>query len=283
MTAILPAQDGLKPVLENSYQQWRQAILTQNSSAWKRATAKHRQLAVKNRILSEKRSFPASVFELPGAPPSIAGLKFLTAIRSGATANAYYFGKVDFGVGEPTQNNLLVISFVGSGQSWKYDKMQFVSLVSLPKVRGELAAGEFSYLMDTPELQPAGVIPSNPVEVGVVDQIAKIYVFCPGRKVIAQVNGTSRHEFVNAKEAELIIGGAANGANQIQFRIEEVDGGTGQEALVVRVYAFSQVPGVKPIKVYEYLVREGETPKPFVTSRFAVDRSAAAQLSGAKR
>jgi hypothetical protein len=280
LASVAGAQDELRPALESSYNAWRGAILRKDAAGWARATAEHRRVEVKNRIVSEKRAFPAAVFDLPAPPPPIEGLKFLAARQSGPTAKAAYFGKVDFGIGGAPTENLLVLSFVRGGAGWLYDRADFVNLAALPEVRKELAAGELKYLKETPEAQPSGIMPPTPIEVRPAKTIAKVYVFCPGREVRVQVNKVSRHRFANAKEAEVVIGGAVEGANEVQFAIKKLEGGSGKEAMTIRVYLMSEVAGVKPLKAYEYQVKEDEEPKPFGTGNFVVDAATLAKLAG---
>src|SRR5690606_11134635 len=99
-----PATD-LGKHLTAIYSAWRNAMVRGDVSAWQRLTAPHRQMEVRNRLLSEKRPFPASVFKLPAPPPTLDGLKLIHVSQRGATAKAAWFGKVDFGFGgEPSQN-----------------------------------------------------------------------------------------------------------------------------------------------------------------------------------
>lgn len=251
-----------------------------DAAAWQKVTAEHRKMEVKNRILSEKRQFPAAVFDLPAPPPALTGLKFLEAKQNGATAKASYFGKIDFSVGGQPTDNLLVLSFVRGGNGWLYDRADFVNLAALPEVRKELAAGDLKYLKETPEAQPSGVVPPTPIEARPAKYIAKVYVFCPGREVQVQVNKISRHRFANAKEAEIIVGGAVDGPNEVQFSTKKLEGGTGAEAMTIRVYLMSQVEGVQPVKAYEYQVAEGGSPKPFGTDQFILDAAMIKKLSG---
>jgi hypothetical protein len=280
LAGVAEAQDALRPELESSYNAWRNAMVRKDAAAWSRATAEHRRIEVKNRIVSEKRAFPAGVFELPAPPPTLTGLRFLEAKRNGATAKISYFGKIDFGVGGEPTDNLLVLSFVRGGGGWLYDRADFVNLAALPDVRKELAAGDLKYLRETPEAQPSGVVPPTPLEARPAKYIAKVYVFCPGREVRVQVNKISHHRFANAKEAEIVIGGAVDGPNEVQFSTRKLDGGTGREAMTIRVYLMSQVAGVKPVKALEYQVGEGESVKPFGTETFVVDAAMVARLAG---
>jgi hypothetical protein len=277
--ALASAQDNLRPALENSYRNWRDAMIRGDLASWQRATASYRQAEVRNLIVSEKKAFPATLFKLPAPPPTLDGLKFLSVKQKGATAKAAYFGRIDFG-GTPS-DNLLVLSFLNEG-GWRYDRADFVNLAALPDVRSELARGDLSYLEETPEAQPSGEIPPKPIVVAPAKYIAKVYVFSPGRDVQVQVNKVSRHHFKNAKEAETIIGGARDGLNEVQYAVRPLEGGTGKEALTIRVYVLSETPGVQPIKAFEYLVNEGGTIKNFDTGTFFLDAKMAAKLAGGR-
>lgn len=280
LSGFLAAQQDLRGPLESSYNAWRESIVRKDAAAWQRTTAPHRRTEVKNRIVSEKRAFPAAVFDLPAPPPSIQNLKFLEAKQNGQTAKASYFGKIDFGIGGSPTENLIVLSFVKGGGAWLYDRADFVNLAALPEVRKELAAGDLKYLKETPEAQPSGVVPTTPLEARPAKYIAKVYVFCPGREVQVQVNKISRHRFANAKEAEVVIGGALDGLNEVQFSTRKLEGGTGKEALTIRVYLMSETAGVKPIKAFEYLVKEDAPAKPFGTESFVVDAATVEKLNG---
>lgn len=274
------ARADLREDLEGTYGMWREAMVRKDARVWQQVTAPHRQGEVRNRIVSAKMAFPAAVFELPAPPPSLGGLKFLDAKQNGRTAKAAYFGKVDFGVGgEPTEN-LLVLSFVQGGRSWLYDRADYVNLSALPEVRAELAKGDLGYLEGVPEAQPSGIVPPEPIAANPATTIAKVYVFCPGREVEVQINKISRHRFANAKEADIVIGGARAGANEVQYAIRKLEGGTGEEALTIRVYLLSQIEGVKPVKAFEYLVAEKGAIEPYGTGNFTMDAAMAAKLAG---
>ncbi len=253
-------------------------MIRKDSSIWQRVTTEHRRVEVRNRIVSEKLPFPATVFDLPAPPPSIQGLQFLEAKQNGATAKASYFGKVDFAVGGEPTDNLLVLSFIKGNGGWLYDRADFVNMVALPAVRKELAAGNLKYLKETPEAQPSGKVPPTPITVQPAKYVAKVYVFCPGREVEVQINKVSRHRFANAKEAEIVIGGALDGPNEVQYTVKKLEGGTGKEVMTIRVYLMSEVAGEKPIKVFEYQIAAGETPKPVATGTFDLDAATAAKL-----
>lgn len=266
--------------LAKTYGLWQNSIIQKDYRVWKQVTAAHKQVEVRNRIVSEKLPFPEAVFVLPAPPPPLAGLKFLDASQNGRTAKAAYFGKVDFGVGGEPTDNLLVISFVHNGKFWTYDKADFVNLTALPDVRDELARGDIRYLKGVPEAKPSGIVPPTPVAVNPASTIAKVYVFCPGREVKVHVNKVSRHRFANAKEAEVVIGGAREGLNEVQYSIRKLEGGTGLEAMTIRIYLMSEIEGGSPVKVYEYQVAEKEAFKPFGTGTFFLDAATASKLKG---
>ena len=280
LTGVCAAQAALRPALEQTYNAWRDAIVRQDAASWQRVTASHRRIEVQNRITSQKLPFPQALFKLPTLPPTLKGLSFLEAKQNGPTATAAYFGKIDFGVGGTPTQNLLVLAFVSENGDWLYDRADFVNLEALPEVRRELAAGELKYLKETPEAQPSGKLPLAPLPAPPAKYIAKIYVFSPGREVKVQVNKFSQHRFANAKEAEIVIGGALDGRNEVQYAISKLPGGTGTEALTIRVYLLSEVKGVKPIKAFEYQVLEAQPPAAFATGSFNVDAAMVAKLMG---
>jgi len=273
-------QDNLRPSLETTYNAWREAMIRKDGGTWQRVTSEHRRIEVRNRIVSEKMAYPSSVFNLPAPPPAIQGLQFLEAKQNGPTAKASYFGKIDFGIGGEPTNNLLVLSFTRGSVSWLYDRADFVNLSALPAVRKELAAGNLKYLAETPEAQPSGKVPLPPISVNPAKVVAKVYVFCPGREVQVQINKISRHRFANAKEAEVVIGGAVDGPNEVQYSIKKLEGGTGKEVMTVRVYLMASTPGTKPIKAFEYQIAAGEKPKAVGSGMFIVDANLIAKLEG---
>lgn len=262
-----------------TYQGWRQAVVRKDARQWQMLTAKHRQVQIRNRIISEKQPFPAAVFDLPAPPPALAGLKTIHVSQRGATAKLAFYGKIDFGVGGKPTENIMVISYTNESGRWKYDKADFVNLSALPDVRKELAAGNLKYVRETPEFQATGVVPPVPIAVNAAKYIAKVYVFCPGREVKVEVNRISKHSFKDAKEAEIVYGGAKDGRNEVFFTAKPLPGSTGKEAFAVRVYLLSEIPGTKPLKAFEYKVDEGGAVKGMGRGSFNLDAEIAKKLS----
>lgn len=266
--------------IEKSYNLWRQAMVSKSARQWQQYTATHRQTELRNRFYSEHAPFPQAIFELPVAPPDVTKLKALSIRVKGPTAKAIYFGKVDFGVGGKPTDNLLVVSFFNERGVWKYDLSEFVNLEALPDVRAAIQKGDNKYI-DQADFMPDGLIPRPAVTLnGPVPYIANVYVFSPGREVEVQVNRLSRHLFQNNVASEVVIGGARGGENQVEFKIKNIPGGTGKEALTIRIYLMSEIEGVKPIKAYEYLVQEGEKFTPAAKQTFDVTADMGKQILG---
>ena len=282
LAAKVSAQDTatLHNQLAGVYGVWRDSMVTRNLSRWQANTSHRRQVVVKNRIYSERGSFPAALFALPVAPPSLRSLKSMQVKLKGATAKIVYFGKVDFGVGGAPSDNLLVLDFVNENGRWKYDNAEFVNISALKGVREQLKKGDLKFLA-SPDFLPSGKVAPTPIAVnGPVKYIAKAYVYCPGREVQLQINRISRHLFQNTKKAEVISGGARDGRNDVQFAIKSLPGSMGTEPMAIRVYLLSEIQGVKPVMILDYEVKEKEKPKANGTMNFVVGPAAAKAAKG---
>ena len=86
-----------------------------------------------------------------------------------------------------------------------------------------------------------------------------------------KVNKISDHRFQDTKVSEVVIGGGRKGLNEVQFATKSLEGSTGKEALSIRVYLMSSVEGTKPLKVYEYQIKEGGIVEPFGSGNFTID------------
>jgi len=255
--------------LSNIYESWRAAMVRKDARAWQSLTSQHRQIEVKNRILSAKAPFPRALFDTPTAPPSMRGLKMVRAQEKRGIAKITWFGKVNFGVGGDPTNNLYVASFLNEGGKWKYDGAEFVNLMALPDVRKQLEAGNNSFVAGA-DFQPSSKRPPVPKAVGKVKYIAKVYAFCPGRAVDVSINGMSHHRFQNDQQAQVVIGGAKDGKNSITLKTRTLEGGRGNEAFTVRVYLVNENDLKTPVKIYEYLVNEGGKIKSSLKGSFTI-------------
>ncbi|MFT6181446.1 MAG: hypothetical protein ACI9NQ_001332 [Paracoccaceae bacterium] len=268
--------------LKQVYTSWRSAMVRKDSGTWKRLTSNTRQVNVRNRLWSERRKFPGSLFAAPVGPPDIAALKAMRVRVQGKTAKAIYFGKVDFGVGGNPTDNVFVISYVQETSGWKYHGAEFINLGALPEVRKQLQAGDLKFF-DAKDFHPDGVVEPAPFAInGPAKYIAKAYVFCPGREVKLLVNKISPHLFQNTKRSDIVVGGAVDGLNEMQYSIQDIPGGDPKAVLTLRVYLMSQVQDTKPIKIAQYQIEDGAKPKASGTVRFVVTPEIAVKLTGRK-
>jgi len=264
--------------LTQVYTGWRNAVIRKDIPAWKRYTSSNRLTAIKNRLLSERRQFPQAFFNLPASPPDLSTLKALRVRVKGPTVKAVYFGKVDFGIGGKPTDNLLTISYNQEPGGWKYDGSEFINLSALPEIRKKIQKGDYDYV-DQPAFQPDGKIAKAPIALtGPAQYIAKAYVFCPGREVKLLVNKISPHTFQNTKEAEIVLGGARDGNNEVQFTVKDIPGGDPKAPMTLRIYLMSQIQGVQPVKAFEYQVTEGTAPAKSGVRRFQVTPAMTAKL-----
>ncbi len=270
--ATVSAQEvhaGLKRSVEAVYSTWRVALQQKHHGQWKSATAEHRQITIYNRLVSERKPYPASVFKMPMAPPSVQGLKAINVNMKGSTAIASYFGKIDFGIGGAPSENLMLLYFVGEKGQWKFDKAEYIMLSALADVRKQMLAGDYSYAKQK-DFMASGVVPELPKQITKRGYIAKVYVYCPGREVKVNVNkGMSKHRFQNDKRAEVLIGGAFDGNNPITFETKSLPGSTGKEPMDIRVFLMSQIEGVKPVNVFQYRI----TPEDITAGKRPAEKS----------
>jgi hypothetical protein len=271
--------------LQQTYNSWRSAMIRKDAATWKRLTSNARQVNVRNRIWSERRRFPDFVFASPVAPPDISKLKAMRVRVKGRTAKAIFFGKVDFGVGGQPTDNVFAVSYVKEATGWKYHEGEFVKLDGIPEVRKQLVGGDLKFF-DSPDFHPDGVVPTAPLAIrGPVKYIAKTYVFCPGREVKLLVNKQSSHLFQNTKRSDVVIGGAVDGLNEMQYSIKDIPGGDPNAPITLRTYLMSEVPGTLPINVMQYEIsieeaEKGVRPKASGTLRFNLTPEIAAKLKG---
>ena len=276
---LIAHEQALVKPLQDTYEYWQKSMVLKNYNGWKAITATHRILAIQNRIHSEKGRFPADVFRTPTPPPTLVGLEVLRARSKGGTAKLVCFGNVNFGIGGEPSENILVISYVHEANRWKYDSAEFVNLGGLPEIRKQLKSGNSSYV-DGEAFIPDGKRPVQPITVDQAKYIAKVYSYCPGRDVNVSVNKISKHRFQNTQQSEIVIGGARDGVNEIWYSVKDLPGYTGDEAMTIRVYIFSQINGVKPVKVFQYETKKGEKPKVTGSATFSVDSATAANVLG---
>ena len=145
-------KDTLKDDLETCYNTWRLQMVRSDYDGWRTYTSAYRQIKVRNLIVSEKRKFPAAVFENTIPFPPLAPLRYIGAIRKGNTAAATYYGKIDFGIGGNPTDNALVLLFTLERGKWKYDQARFFNLANIPDVKERLKRGDKTILEEQDEI-----------------------------------------------------------------------------------------------------------------------------------
>lgn len=253
--AAVPAQSELEAI----YYTWRQSMMRADYALWRSTTAMFRQRTVRNQAVSEKKPFPKALFTLEMQPPALTGLKFVGIKTAGDTAAATYYGKVDFGVGGSPSDNAFVLLFVRENGSWKYDTARYFNLSKLPEVRRRLARGDTKILEEQDGFKPLGKTPFVPPLCPQPKFIAKLYIDCPGRKVVANVNNVSFHTFENTREAVLVSGGLKGGMNTINYQIEDMPD-VPKGHFVISVFIMPEVPGNIPGKAFQYYTKATEVP-----------------------
>lgn len=245
---------------EAIYNTWVLSLTRGDYEMWRDATAVFRQRMVRNQAISEKKKFPDSLFHLEMKLPSLEGLKYVGMVEKGATAAMTYFGKVDFGVGGNPSDGALVLLFVYENGEWKYDTSRYFNLGQLPAVKKRLAAGDATVLREQDGFQPTGQIPPSPALCPAPHYIAKIYVDCPGRRVVANINGISNHVFEDTRDAVVISGGLRGGQNTLSYTIEDAGRGTPSH-FGLAVFIMPEVPGNIPGDAYHYVPAKDTVPQ----------------------
>lgn len=261
VSAQYVAEKPDRSLLEAKYLTWRKALITGDFDLWKKTTAKFRQFSVRNLAVSEKKPFPSSLFHLPMRPPLLTGLKFIGIKMKGPTVAATYYGKVDFGLadGKKPTDNAYVLLFVRENGEWQYDTARFFNLSQLAEVRQKLEKGDKTVLDEHDGFQPLGSIPPTPPLCPKPKYITKIFVDCPGRKVVAKVNNVSTHVFEDTRDAVIVSGGLQDGTNVLNYTVSEIpDAKKGH--FTIALYIMPEIPGHFPGKAYYFHLNEDQRP-----------------------
>ncbi len=257
-----PAADDLRAELEGVYQSWKEAVTTRDPKTWEAVTAAYTRMNIRNTIVSQKLAFPDALFDSPVRPPSLEGLKFLDARAVGPTAQAVYFGKIDFGLKpaladagpEEIPENLLVLRFIREDK-WKFDTTRLLSLEGADDVKAQIAAGDYSFL-DDETLTPPGEVPPIPKACAVPERIGHLHVVSIGYETKITINRGSTHLIADTAAGELIIGGLKNGPNHIAIETRALPTVAGEEALEknfeVRILSLDDRAQKEPSEIFKY-------------------------------
>lgn len=209
--------------LERTYSSWRSAIAARDVSGWQRTTSSHRQMAIRNLIVSQKQPFPDALFNLPMRPAEISTLRFLQAKAVGNTAHAAYFGKVDLGLVDASEipECILILKFVREATGWKYDTSRLLNLAGTPEIRTALKNGGTNLVLDDPAMAPDGVVPPTAKACPLPDRIGVLQVASFGYTTKATVNGFDVATVQDNAEEHIVIGGLNDGENPLILEAKE--------------------------------------------------------------
>jgi len=255
--ALAPAQSnpGLLKSLVGLYESWRKAVSSKDLAAWEQVTALSRQVAIRNRIVSEKAPFPRAFFEDPVQAPPLGGLVPLGCFSRGETATAIYFGKADFGLDVDSSQiteNLIVLEFIKDEGIWKFDKLRVVKIGTDGEVLLKIRNQDFSFLKGE-EFQPPLAPPPVPQLVSQPDYIAELWITAIGYEVEVRVNGNLSAKIANNSGKELVIGGLRRGQNSIEIKSTALASLKGKSRPKVEVAIYAQFAKDNIRRVYHYL------------------------------
>lgn len=257
--------------LESAYEAWRRAMDTGDLASWEQTTAFSRQIEIRNRIISQKQSFPQALFDDPVAAPLLSGLIALGVLSTGDTATSTYFGKADFGdePGMAVSDNLLVLHFLREEGKWKFDNLRIVKIGNDGEILLQIRNSDFSFLRGD-EFQPAPFLPPVPQPVVSPAFVAEAWIDATGHEVKITVNDHLTGTFRNVKTSELVMGGAKLGGNQIRIEtkvLDETNSGGATPKVEVAIYAAADPTG-EAQRVYHF--KPGAVVPPVVTESFVV-------------
>ncbi len=252
----VPNQEKAREAAELVYNTWRVSMIRGSEQAWRSATTTSRQVKVRNLIVSQRGTFPRDFFSQQSEPPKLENFKFIGALTgcNGHTMAATYFGKLQLGDGQPSEN-AFVLELVFEGGKWKLDQTRFFSLAKLPDVRKRLLAKDISLLKEQDGFQPYSRIPSTPRACTAPVLIGKVFVDCPGRDISMTINGVSEHEFGDERRADVISGGLKRGQNTISYTIKTNEG-MEHPSLGIGVFVMPETEGNKPVCVFDHVLDE---------------------------
>ncbi len=258
----------LQPALESTYNTWRYSMSQKDFNTWKSATATSRQMETRNRIISQRLRFPDSLFAVPLQAPSLSKLVLLSIFAKGDTANAIYFGKVNFGLGtdQTVSDNLMVLKFIRETSQWKFDNLRIIKFGSDSDLLQKINKQDFSFLQD-PTFQPTGVTPTIAKAVKPPAYLAELWIAANGFEVTVNINnGNHKSRLKNDDGRDLIIGGLVRGKNTISLSISPVETkSTLPKRLEIGIYA-AKAAGKPAKRVFHYAPDPANVPPSYSVS-----------------
>lgn len=272
--AISPAVStpGMQRQFGGLYTAWRDAMDKKDFEAWKQVTAQSRQGEIRNRIVSQRLSYPQALFDSPISAPALEGLLHVGTLVRGDTASSVYFGKADFGISDPTavRDNFIVLRFVREFDVWKYDNLRVVKFGDDAEVLLKIRNNDLSFLQ-SPEFLPDAEVPPIPGPVQAPEYLAEVWITAIGYEVTITVNARHTSVLANDQGRELIIGGLDKGSNRVAVEVKEIpfEGGTPRH-LEIGIYGAKQAAD-KAERYYHFRSSPESPPENYETT-FPVPR-----------
>ena len=215
--AAEPAGDDLSDELQAVFRKWSQAMREGDRKLWEENTAKYRQIGIRNMIVSQKKRWPAALFDSPVSPPDVSAMQLARTMVKGVTAQLVYFGKPDFGVEEEDAeipDGLLFLMFIREKSEWKFSTSRFMGLDGAKEITAAAEKGDYSFL-DAAHFTPPGKVPPLPKLCPMPEIVGYIEIVSIGYKTQASIAERSQHAVIDNVHKALIIGGLKAGINPI--------------------------------------------------------------------
>jgi hypothetical protein len=232
---------------------WRDAMMRKDYDRWQRSTSSYRQAWTRNEVISQRLRFPNALFAVPVQAPEVSSLLHVSVLVRGDAATSVYFGKADFGLGDPSAitDNFVVLRFLREHGVWLFDNLRVVKFGNDPDMLLKISSQDFSFL-ESPEFQPPAEMPKVPGPVTTPDFLAEVWVTAVGFVATIEVNNQHSSKLANDTGRQLIIGGLKKGKNRLKVKTGPAPLDTGTpKYLEVAVYAAEQPEG-QAKRVFHY-------------------------------
>ncbi|MGI8602888.1 MAG: hypothetical protein ACR2OZ_07790 [Verrucomicrobiales bacterium] len=241
-------------VLERIYAAWKSAMASQDLNTWAKYTAKSRQMAVRNSIVSQKRDWPRALFSLALTPPEIEGLRLAGSEILGDQARLVYDGQVDFRLGDPRTPPAaaLVLDFVREEGDWRFYGGRYYNLQTNPALARQLTAGEIAQVSG-PQAALTGRAPPMPKPCDVPDYAGQIRVASYGYATTVELGDFHRDTIVGQATNEVVIGGLRRGTNPLRVSTQPLNEvGPEDRSLEISVFAITPHLRTPAVRVFHF-------------------------------
>lgn len=246
-----PASSELERHLRQVYEEWKSAMVTSDLQKWARHTARSRQIAVRNTIVSQKRDWPRALFSLAIVPPEVIALRLAGSEVRGAQARLVYFGRVDFRLDRTPPPGALVLDFVKEGGHWKYYGGRYYNLESSASLAQQIAAGQIGAI-GGPQGPLTGTPPADPPLCPPPDYAGQIRVQSSGYRTAVSLGPHHQDVITDDATNEIIVGGLQRGANRLRLKVQPLEGAGSEPSLEVSIFALTPHLRTPAVRVFHF-------------------------------